>query len=165
MPCFELFAAAPAEYRRSVIGTAPRVAIEAAVRQSWDIALSPDDAFIGMSSFGASAPAGELYKKFGITVDAIVAAARALVAQEKTITLARRDARDEDRSIGGGWRRWSRNCFAITRTASRFTARRQFEWLLRRGQPGGVAETGTVRRRLTHGQNHASTIARPRRRA
>jgi transketolase len=80
LPCFELFAAAPADYRKSVIGTAPRVAIEAAVRQSWDVALSPDDAFIGMSSFGASAPAGELYKKFGITVDAIVVASHAQIA-------------------------------------------------------------------------------------
>jgi transketolase len=63
-----------------VIGTAPRVAVEAAVRQGWDIALSPDDAFIGMSTFGASAPAGDLFKKFGITVDAIVAAAHAQIA-------------------------------------------------------------------------------------
>ena len=82
IPCFELFAAAPAAYRKSVLGTAPRVGVEAAVRQSWDLALAPEDAFIGMSSFGASAPAGDLFKKFGITADAIAAAARA-AAQTK----------------------------------------------------------------------------------
>lgn len=83
LPCFELFAKAPAAYRASVIGTAPRIAIEAAVRQSWDIVLGPDDGFIGMSTFGASAPAGELFKKFGITVEAIIAEARTRLAPRK----------------------------------------------------------------------------------
>ncbi|ACK50162.1 transketolase [Methylocella silvestris BL2] len=81
IPCFELFAEAPAAYRASVIGTAPRVGVEAALRQGWDIVLDRDDGFVGMSSFGASAPAGELYKKFGITVDAVVAEARARLAR------------------------------------------------------------------------------------
>ncbi|WP_036264695.1 transketolase [Methylocapsa aurea] len=76
MPCFELFAAAPLAYRKGVIGQAPRIAIEAAIRQGWDVVLGPDDGFIGMSSFGASAPASELYKKFGITVEAIIAQVR-----------------------------------------------------------------------------------------
>ena len=49
--------------------------IEAAVRQGWDAIIGTDGAFIGMTSFGASAPAKDLYKHFGITVDAIVAAA------------------------------------------------------------------------------------------
>jgi transketolase len=90
MPCFKLFAAAPAAFRRSVIGTAPRVAVEAAVRQSWDIALAPEDAFIGMSTFGASAPAADLFRKFGITVDAIVAAARAQIAAKAAVEAAQR---------------------------------------------------------------------------
>jgi transketolase len=77
MPCFELFAQQPADYRKSVLGTAPKVAIEAAIRQGWDIVLGPEDDFIGMSSFGASAPGPELYKKFGITVEAIVRTALA----------------------------------------------------------------------------------------
>jgi len=81
LPCFELFAAAPLAYRKSVAGEAPRVAIEAAIRQGWDIVLGPDDGFIGMSSFGASAPAGDLYKKFGITVEAIIAQVRARLTQ------------------------------------------------------------------------------------
>jgi transketolase len=83
MPCFELFAAAPEAYRKSVIGKSPRIAIEAAIRQGWDIVLSPEDGFIGMSSFGASAPAGELYKKFGITVEAIIAEVRTRLGRRR----------------------------------------------------------------------------------
>jgi len=73
VPCFELFAEQTADYRALVLGTAPRVGIEAAIRQSWELVLRPEDPFIGMSSFGASAPAADLYKHFGITVDAILA--------------------------------------------------------------------------------------------
>jgi transketolase len=76
-PCFELFAAQDAGYRAAVLGDAPRVGIEAALRQGWDAVLRPQDAFIGMTGFGASAPAGELYKAFGITAEALLAAARA----------------------------------------------------------------------------------------
>jgi transketolase len=75
MPSFELFARQDAGYRATVLGEAPRVGVEAAVRQSWDAFLRPGDAFIGMSSFGASAPAGELYEHFGITPAAVVTAA------------------------------------------------------------------------------------------
>lgn len=77
IPCFELFAEQEPGYRAAVLGQAPRIGIEAAVRQGWDAVLEPQDFFIGMSDFGASAPAGDLYKFFGITVDAIVQAARA----------------------------------------------------------------------------------------
>lgn len=76
MPCFELFAAQSPAYRAEVLGTAPRVGIEAAIRQSWDVALRPEDPFVGMNSFGASAPASDLYKHFGITVDAVIAGAK-----------------------------------------------------------------------------------------
>ncbi len=79
MPCFELFEQQDHAYRHSVLGDAPRVAVEAAIRQGWDRWLAPHDAFIGMTSFGASAPAPELYKHFGITVDAVVEAAVKLV--------------------------------------------------------------------------------------
>jgi transketolase len=81
LPCFELFAAEPQAYRKSVIGHTPRIAIEAAIRQGWDLVLGPDDGFIGMSSFGASAPAADLYKKFGITVEAIIAEVHAQLGQ------------------------------------------------------------------------------------
>jgi transketolase len=68
VPCFELFERAPADARAAVIGTAPvRVGIEAAVRQGWDAIIGSDGVFIGMTGFGASAPAKELFRHFGIT--------------------------------------------------------------------------------------------------
>ncbi len=51
------------------------VGVEAAVRQGWDAVIGSTGAFIGMTSFGASAPYKELYKKFGITPEAIAEAA------------------------------------------------------------------------------------------
>jgi transketolase len=81
VPCFELFAEQPDEYRKSVIGDAPvKIAAEAAVRQGWDYFIGNDGDFVGMSSFGASGPAKDLYKHFGITVEAIVAAAEKKLA-------------------------------------------------------------------------------------
>ncbi|MDH4440674.1 MAG: transketolase C-terminal domain-containing protein, partial [Rhizobium sp.] len=76
VPCFELFAEQPDDYRKSVIGDAPvKIAVAAAIRQGWDYFIGNDGVFIGMQSFGASGPAKELYKHFGITVEAIVGAA------------------------------------------------------------------------------------------
>jgi transketolase len=76
VPCFELLFEAPEAARRAAIGHSPvKVGIEAAVRQGWDAIIGTDGRFVGMTSFGASAPAKDLYKHFGITVDAIVAAA------------------------------------------------------------------------------------------
>ena len=78
VPCFELFFQQPKTYQDSVIGRGTvRVAIEAAVQQGWERFIGEDGAFIGMTGFGASAPAEVLYEKFGITSDAVVAAARA----------------------------------------------------------------------------------------
>lgn len=73
-PSFELFAKQDAAYRASVLGGAGviRVGIEAGIRQGWDALIGSDGDFIGMSSFGESAPAEVLYKHFGITADAIV---------------------------------------------------------------------------------------------
>ncbi|HLP68728.1 MAG TPA: transketolase C-terminal domain-containing protein, partial [Rhizobium sp.] len=79
MPSWELFEEQTPEYRRSVLGTAPRVAIEAACRLGWDRYIGEDGAFIGMNGFGASAPAPELYRHFGITAEAAVEAACRLV--------------------------------------------------------------------------------------
>jgi transketolase len=81
VPCFELFAEQPADYRATVLGAAPRIGIEAAIRQSWDLILRPEDPFVGMHSFGASAPAADLYKHFGITVDAVVADAKSCLGR------------------------------------------------------------------------------------
>ncbi|MCT8999250.1 transketolase [Chelativorans intermedius] len=81
VPCFELFEAQDEDYRAAIIGQAPvRIAIEAGVRQGWDRFIGTDGAFVGMSGFGASAPAEELYKHFGITAEAVVAAAEARLA-------------------------------------------------------------------------------------
>ncbi|NBT76128.1 MAG: transketolase [Betaproteobacteria bacterium] len=73
MPCWELFNVQDANYRRSVLGTGVRVGIEAAVRQGWDAYLGTDGGFVGMTGFGASGPADQLYKLFNITTDALVA--------------------------------------------------------------------------------------------
>jgi transketolase len=80
MPCTELFDAQDDNYRSSVLGDAPRIVVEAAVRLGWDRYLRANDAFVGMKSFGESAPAPDVYKHFGITVDAVVAAAKRLSA-------------------------------------------------------------------------------------
>ncbi|TCM53613.1 transketolase [Rhizobium sp. PP-F2F-G48] len=81
VPCFELFEDQPEDYQAAVIGTAPvKIAAEAAVRQGWDRFIGNDGAFVGMHSFGASGPAKDLFKHFGITSDAIVAAAEAKLA-------------------------------------------------------------------------------------
>jgi transketolase len=78
MPSFELFRAQPTEYRRSVLGDAPRIGIEAAVGQGWCEWLREQDMFIGLSAFGASAPAAQVFAHFGLTENGIVAAARRL---------------------------------------------------------------------------------------
>ena len=72
LPCWELFDAQPEPYRRDVLGDGVRVAIEAAGPFGWERYLGADGAVIGMRSFGASGPAPELYKHFGITADAAV---------------------------------------------------------------------------------------------
>lgn len=82
-PCFELFAAQPDDHQTAVLGTAPRVGVEAAVRQGWELFLDRGDAFIGMTGFGASAPASDLYRHFNITPEAVADAARRLTDKER----------------------------------------------------------------------------------
>lgn len=72
LPCFELFNQQPESYREQVLGSAPRIAVEAGIRQCWDAYLGKGDRFIGLSDFGLSAPAPEVYKHFGLTAEAIV---------------------------------------------------------------------------------------------
>ena len=79
VPCLELFWMQNADYRNQVLGTSPRIVIEAGMRQSWDRLLSEDDGFVGMDSFGASAPINDLYAHFGITIDAVVEQAKAII--------------------------------------------------------------------------------------
>ncbi|MGZ5915930.1 MAG: transketolase [Methyloceanibacter sp.] len=83
MPCSELFEAQSAQYQGEVLGKAPRVAVEAAVPFGWSKWLGDGGIFIGMHGFGASAPSPELYKHFGITGEAVAAAARDLTKRRK----------------------------------------------------------------------------------
>ena len=77
MPCWELFDKQADAYRDSVLGVGTvRVAVEAGVRQGWDQYVGSDGGFVGMTGFGASAPAKDLYKHFNITADAVAHAAR-----------------------------------------------------------------------------------------
>jgi transketolase len=76
VPSLELLLAQPSDRRKAIVGNAPvKIAIEAAVRLGWDGVIGPDGIFIGMHTFGASAPAKALYKHFGITAEAVVEAA------------------------------------------------------------------------------------------
>jgi transketolase len=79
MPCWELFAAQPEAYRAAVLGSAPRVAVEAAVGFGWERWLGERGAFVGMQGFGASAPAAKLFEHFGITPASVAAAAHKLI--------------------------------------------------------------------------------------
>jgi transketolase len=78
MPCWSLFERQPASYREQVLGSGTlKVAVEAGVAMGWERWIGPEGGFVGMKSFGASAPAGDLFKHFGITADAVVAAVKA----------------------------------------------------------------------------------------
>ena len=79
MPCWELFEAQPQAYRDAVLGTAPRVAVEAAVQFGWERWLGPRGTFIGMTGYGASAPGEALFPHFGITPEKVADAARSLL--------------------------------------------------------------------------------------
>jgi transketolase len=80
-PCFALFEEQPEEYRATVLGTAPRVGIEAAVLGDWPRWIGADGEFVGMRGFGASAPAPVLYREFDITPLSVAEAAKRAVAR------------------------------------------------------------------------------------
>ncbi len=75
MPCQELFEQQDLTYQEIVLGFGPRIAVEAASGFGWERYTSGFGAFVGMNSFGESAPASDLYQHFGITVEAVVAKA------------------------------------------------------------------------------------------
>jgi transketolase len=83
MPCWELFEAQDASYRESVLPAAvtARVAVEAGVQLGWERYLGPSGRFVGMRSFGASAPGGTLFKHFGITTANVVTQAKAALGK------------------------------------------------------------------------------------
>jgi transketolase len=75
LPCWEVFAQQDEAYRAQVLGGAPRIGIEAASGFGWERWLGPEGIFIGMTGFGASAKQEDLYAHFGITAEAVAAAA------------------------------------------------------------------------------------------
>jgi len=81
MPCLSLFEQQTAKYRREVLGgtRGARVVVEAGIRMGWEPYLGGNGAFVGMSTFGVSAPAPDVYKHFGITAEAVAEAAKKLL--------------------------------------------------------------------------------------
>lgn len=81
MPCAEVFTAQDSDYRESVLPSniRARVAVEAAHVDYWFKFVGLDGKVIGMTTYGESAPAGELFKEFGITDEAVVDAVNSLV--------------------------------------------------------------------------------------
>lgn len=83
-PCLELFAEQSPDYQRTVLGRCARVCIEAAVETGWARWYGAHGEFVGMNGFGASAPAGVLYREFGITPEAVVSAAMRSIARSRS---------------------------------------------------------------------------------
>ena len=82
VPCMDLFLDQDEKYVRSVIGKdLPKIAIEAGIRQGWDGLIGRNGGFVGMDSFGASAPGTALFDHFGITTDAVVAKAKEILGK------------------------------------------------------------------------------------
>jgi transketolase len=82
-PCFDLFRKQSSEYRAEVLGSAPRIGVEAAVEGDWARWLGDGGEFVGMTGFGASAPAEVLYREFGITAEAVAGAALRSIARSR----------------------------------------------------------------------------------
>jgi len=82
LPCWELFERQDAAYRESVLPRAvrARVAVEAGVSLGWERWVGDDGAIVGLDHFGASAPAGTIFEKFGFSVDRVAGVARDVVA-------------------------------------------------------------------------------------
>jgi transketolase len=78
-PVGNLFDKQDESYRKDVLGNSPRIAIEAACDMGWSKYIGDNGVFIGMKSFGASGPADQLYKHFGINSEAIVKQAISII--------------------------------------------------------------------------------------
>jgi transketolase len=81
LPCWERFEAQDAAYRESVLPRAvrARVSVEAGVSLGWDRWVGDEGAIVGLDHFGASAPAGTIFERFGFTVDRVVGVARGVL--------------------------------------------------------------------------------------
>jgi transketolase len=86
-PCFDLFRQQSRDYQARVLGRVPRIGVEAAIEGDWAHWLGDGGAFVGMTGFGASAPAEVLYREFGITAEAVAAAARQCLARPKAAAI------------------------------------------------------------------------------
>jgi transketolase len=82
-PCFDLFRQQLGDYRAAILGSAPRVGVEAAIEGDWARWLGDGGEFVGMTGFGASAPADDLYREFGITAAAVATAAMRCIARSR----------------------------------------------------------------------------------
>ena len=80
VPSIDRFYLQNKEYRDKIVNSIPKIVIEAGVRQSWDYILNENDIFIGMSGFGSSAPAKDLYEHFSITEEKVVSSAKLLLS-------------------------------------------------------------------------------------
>ncbi len=77
MPCWELFDVQDEKYRQAVLGPGSvRVAVEAGIRQGWDKYICSHGGFVGMTGFGASAPAEVLFEHFGINTEKTIEAVK-----------------------------------------------------------------------------------------
>jgi transketolase len=81
MPSWELFQAAPPEYRAAVLppGVARRLAVESGATFGWERWVGSEGAVVGLDRFGASAPGDVVMRELGFTVERVVARARALL--------------------------------------------------------------------------------------
>ena len=84
VPSIDRFYLQNKEYRDKIVNSIPKIVIEAGVRQSWDYILNKDDIFIGMTGFGSSAPAKDLYEHFSITEEKVVSSAKLLLNRRNT---------------------------------------------------------------------------------
>ena len=76
MPCWSLFEEQDEGFRKKLLGTLPRIAVEAGAQMGWDRYIGPNGAFVGMHSFGSSGPFKDVYKHFNITAEAVAEAAK-----------------------------------------------------------------------------------------
>ena len=79
VPSLDRFYKQDKSYKDNIINSIPKIVIEAGIRQSWDYILNDNDIFIGMSSFGASAPAKDLYEYFSITEEKVISSAKSIL--------------------------------------------------------------------------------------
>ena len=83
VPSLDRFYRQDKSYKDNIINSIPKIVIEAGIRQSWDYILNENDIFIGMSSFGASAPAKDLYEYFSITEEKVINSAKLILNRRK----------------------------------------------------------------------------------